>query len=188
MASASQQLDSSIQTALIIAVPEVETLVGGFRAQHDPTSAEGVPAHVTVLYPFLAPARISAGAVQSLRDLFTGFPRFRTQFSEIRRFPGVLYLSPSPDTPFLRLTESVASQFSELPPYGGQFSDIVPHLTVAHADDPKRLDDIAVQLAKAAKGRLPIHATVREVALIEKRGSKWRTQLHFPLGAAALPG
>jgi hypothetical protein len=39
-------------TALIILVPEAEALVKEFRDKYDHSAAEGMPAHVTVLYPF----------------------------------------------------------------------------------------------------------------------------------------
>lgn len=169
-------------TALIIAVPEVESLVGDFRARHDPASAEGIPAHVTVLYPFLSPPRLSSVTLQSLRDIFGQVPEFRARFEELRRFPGVLYLPPLPNATFRRLTETVVEYFPDAPPYGGQFSEIVPHLTVAHAADQTRLEAIEAEFLEAAMGKLPIDATIREVTLIEKRDGRWRTQVRFPLG------
>src|SRR5207245_10786465 len=41
------------QSALIIAVPEAEPLFSAVREQHDPAAKMGVPAHVTVLLPFM---------------------------------------------------------------------------------------------------------------------------------------
>ena len=91
-------MDDSGQTALIGVVPQVEALVGRFRAQHDPASAEGVPAHVTAVYPFLPPRLITQPVVESLRQVFASLPGFMTTFSEVRKFPGVR-TAPSP-TPF----------------------------------------------------------------------------------------
>jgi 2'-5' RNA ligase len=179
---------SGTQTALIVVVPETESLVRAFRRRHDPASAEGVPAHVTVLYPFLPPPRVSTDVIQALRIVFSKLPNFQAEFSEIRKFPGVLYLAPSEEAPFRRLTEHVVARFPETPPYSGQFSDVVPHLTVAHADSPAQLDDIAGQFAAAAKGRLPIHAAVRDVVLIEKRNERWATRTRFPLDVRVAPG
>ncbi|HEX9447459.1 MAG TPA: hypothetical protein VF920_05740 [Dongiaceae bacterium] len=34
-------------------VPEAEALVGALRARFDPSASQCVPAHVTLLYPFL---------------------------------------------------------------------------------------------------------------------------------------
>ena len=74
--------------------------------------------------------------------------------------------------------------FPETPPYGGQFPDIVPHLTVAHATDQSRLEEIEAEFLQKANGRWPIHAMIREVTLIEKREGQWRTQMLFPLARA----
>ena len=180
-------MDSRNPTALIVAVPEVESLVAGFRTEHDPACSEGVPAHVTLLYPFLPRFQLTEPVLGTLRAEFAGGAAFRTMFSEVRRFPGVLYLAPRPDAPFRELTDSIVRLFPQAPPYGGQFPDVVPHLTVAHASDAKRLEDIEAEFLVVAHEQLPIHADVREVVLIEKRDGRWHTRLVFPLGKPAAP-
>jgi len=62
--------ESPNPTALIIAVPEVESLVSVFRVRHDSAFAEGVPAHITVLYPFLKSSRISKSVVRAFDEVF----------------------------------------------------------------------------------------------------------------------
>ncbi|MFI0716367.1 2'-5' RNA ligase family protein [Streptomyces inhibens] len=59
-----------------------------------------------------------------------------------RAFDRVLYLVPEPDAELRRLTEVIADQWPEAPPYGGQFTEIVPHLTVADGQDDAVLDEI----------------------------------------------
>jgi hypothetical protein len=51
--------------------------------------------------------------------------------------------------------------------------DVVPHLSVAWVKDEQRLDRIADDFAQASQGRLPIEATARDVALMEKRSGHW---------------
>lgn len=75
-------------TALTIRVPEANPLV-----------MAGFPAHVTVLYPFLDESRLTASTDAELRELFAAQAPFTLTFSEFRRYPGVLYLPPAPDTP-----------------------------------------------------------------------------------------
>jgi hypothetical protein len=41
------------ESALV--VPEAEPLVKPFRDRYDPSAAAGVPAHITLLYPFKQP-------------------------------------------------------------------------------------------------------------------------------------
>ena len=170
------------ESALIVAVPEVEGLVGPFRARHDPAAAEGVPAHVTVLYPFLRPEKITAQVERTLSELFAALPAFHSSFTDVRRFPDVLYLSPEPAEPFRRLTERVFARFPGSPPYEGRFADVVPHVTVAHAASAAQLDEVAAELARACARRFPIPVDVRAVELIEKADGRWRHRRGFALG------
>lgn len=40
------------ESALVMLVPQSEALVRSFRDRYDPSAAEGIPAHITLLYPF----------------------------------------------------------------------------------------------------------------------------------------
>src|SRR5712675_2883024 len=55
------------ESALIVRVPAAEPHVSGLRARFDPAAALGVPAHVTVLYPFVPPDRITAAVLARVR-------------------------------------------------------------------------------------------------------------------------
>ena len=120
------------ESALLIAVPEAEPLVGALRAQHDPSAAAGVPAHVTILYPFVPPERIDDGVDDAVRSVVAGHRSFAFSLRTAERFEdGLLWLEPSPPEPFLALIEALADRFPEYPPYGGEIDVIVPHVTVA---------------------------------------------------------
>jgi hypothetical protein len=41
------------ESALVVLVPEAEPLVGPFRERYDPSASAGMPAHITINYPFL---------------------------------------------------------------------------------------------------------------------------------------
>jgi hypothetical protein len=41
-----------LSSVIGLLVPELEPLVGPWRAQYDPSAAEGVGAHLTLLFPF----------------------------------------------------------------------------------------------------------------------------------------
>ena len=178
---AGQKMNMSIESALLIPIPETEALVARFRIQYDPSAALGVPAHVTVLYPFKPPGELTKDVVQSLSDLFSRLPGFGASFTESRRFPGMLYLSPEPASLFRHLTEIVAEHFPETPPYGGQFAEVIPHLTVAQVSEPQRLDVIVVAFERAAQGRLPIQAKVKEVVLMDNETGYWQIRHRFAL-------
>ncbi|MFC0550203.1 2'-5' RNA ligase family protein [Planotetraspora thailandica] len=166
------------ETALIAAVPEAEPVVGEWRSRFDPSVAYGVPAHVTILYPFLRADRIDAGMLADLRALFAAHAPFDVRFSGCGRFPEVLYLAPDPGRPFADLTEAVAARWPEAPPYGGRFDEVVPHLTVADGVPVDVQDTIEAGLAAG----LPVAAHVSSVSLHSYDGTIWRNVACFPLG------
>lgn len=99
------------------------------------------------------------------------------RFDRCGRFPDVLYLVPEPDTPLRRLTEAIAHRWPETPPFGGEFPDDVPHLTVAQRQEPAVLREIEADLL----GVLPVTAHVTSVHLIVNDGTSWRERESFAL-------
>src|SRR5271165_1046229 len=64
------------ETALLVPVPAAEPAVSRHRARLDQAARDGVPAHITVLYPFLSPAGISEPLLALLAKLFAGTSAF----------------------------------------------------------------------------------------------------------------
>ena len=64
------------ETALLVPVPAAEPAVGQHRARLDEAARDGVPAHITVLYPFLPPAGIDEALLSSLGRMFAGHAAF----------------------------------------------------------------------------------------------------------------
>jgi hypothetical protein len=156
------------RTALIVPVPEAEPQVGELRLEHDSSAALGVPAHVTILFPFLATGELDEAAIA---DLISGFPAFDFELDRVEQFPdGTTWLHPTPSLPFVDLTAAVCQRWPECPPYEGAFDEVIPHLTISNTP-------IDVQL------ELPIAARAREVMLIEEDepSGRWTARLHLPL-------
>ena len=172
------------ESALVILAPQAEPLVKAYRDRWDPSAAQGVPAHLTVLYPFHPPAALAPPVAARLARLFAEHPPFDYALTELRRFPGVLYLAPEPEAPFRALTRHVAAEFPEYPPYGGRFDDVVPHLTLAEPADPQRLDEIAQDFQAVCGGKLPLRLRAEAVVLLENIDGLWRARATFPLGHA----
>jgi 2'-5' RNA ligase len=170
-------MDSQEGTALVILVPEAEALVKAFRERHDPSAPEGMPAHITVLYPFKQAEGIGNDTVDTLQRLFLRYPRFRFSLEETNRFPHTLYLVPRPRASFQELTRAVAERYPEIPPYGGAFSEVVPHLTIAQVEDPRQRDAISEEFHRASEGRLPIQGHAEKVWLMEKREGRWKPRI-----------
>ena len=88
-------LERMAETALVVLVPAAEALVATPRRHHDPAAAVGVPAHVTVLYPFRPDVDGDTDAV--VAALAASVPSFEVTFATVARFPGgVVYLAPDP--------------------------------------------------------------------------------------------
>jgi 2'-5' RNA ligase len=163
-------------TAIVVLVPELEPLVGRFRAIHAEDAASGMPPHVTLLYPFLHPDLLDVAVDRAVADVVGGFEPFRFVLGRIGRFPGVLYLAPEPADRFLALTEALRRRWPAIEPYGGAFPTLVPHLTVTTGPAP-------AALAAALERALPVEATATVVSLMtsDRRG-RWSTRNTFPLG------
>jgi hypothetical protein len=169
------------ESALIICAPEADAAIGECRLLYDPSAIRGVPAHITVLYPFKAPASITREDLRTLTRLFSTFPAFDVTLDELRRFTNVLYLAPEPAQPIRALTEAVTARFPDYPPYGGAYDEVIPHMTVAQADDPQILDQIEAEFAAKCSDDLPIRTHATEVVLLDNAAGIWRRRAIFPL-------
>jgi 2'-5' RNA ligase superfamily len=173
----------SIESALVVLVPEAEALARSFREKYDPMSTAGTPAHITLIYPFLPPRAIGAQQIEGLRQCFAGFRPLRFSLNRIRRFAGAIYLAPEPEEPFRALTRAIWQRYPEAPPYGGRFPEITPHLTLTQLDDEARLEQIAQEFAEEAQALLPIHAAANEVGLMENSTGAWQPRMRLRLGS-----
>jgi 2'-5' RNA ligase len=170
-----------LESGLAVLVPEAEHLVRPFREEHDPSASFGMLAHITLLYPFKPPDEIADTVLEKLSQCFAEFRKFDFSLATIRHFPGVLYLAPEPEEPFRRLTLAIWSCFPETPPYGGGYSIIVPHLTVAQVTDEQQFERIDAEFGLAAEGKLPLRATASEIALMDTRAGSWQVRAPFAL-------
>jgi 2'-5' RNA ligase len=145
----------------------------------EPPADNGLPPHVTVLFPF---ARPRAGLADELEETLGAFPAFDFALTAIGRFPGVLYLAPEPAAPFVALTEACVARWPEHPPYGGAYDETIPHVTLAEGDEPPGL---AEPIARA----LPLRARASEVWLMAPGPTgRWRRRAVVALsGSSASP-
>jgi 2'-5' RNA ligase len=169
------------ETALICRVPEAEAFVARYRERYDPSARRNVPAHVTILYPFMAPDLIDADVFARLAGIAAAVPCFDYRLQRTQRFPVALYLDPDPAAPFAALTDGVFRAFPDYPPFDGKFDSVVPHVTVAHGDEPL-LCEIEVELRIALPGA-GVRARCSELVLIENATGRWEPLRVFPLGA-----
>ncbi|HSM01008.1 MAG TPA: 2'-5' RNA ligase family protein [Acidimicrobiia bacterium] len=164
-------------SALIVPVPEADPVIHPWRLQHDPAAVAGVPAHVTVLFPFVPRSQIGDASRDAVKQIADRTGSFEYLLAEIRWFGSdVVYLAPDPDVVFRGLTAAVWASFPQHPPYGGVHDDPTPHVTIGHAET----GDLQPAI-EAITRSLPIPATADRIELIEFADDRWRTTDSFPL-------
>ena len=175
------RMERATHSAVIVNVPPAEPVVSRHREAFDVAAGWGVPAHVTVVYPFAPPSAIDSVAMERLRSAVASVPRFQASWETSGWFrDDVLWLAPAPAERFQALTEAVTRAFPEYPPYEGEFDEVVPHLTVGHTGTPDQLREVESQVLP----HLPIHMEVTAAELwcgSEAPGAWWRVA-DLPLG------
>ena len=165
------------ETAVVVAVPEAEPLVAEWRAKYDWSAQRGVPAHITLLYPFVPTDRVDDDVLQELRALFAARPAFSISLPRVARFDEVAWLAPEPSEPFAELTRVIVERFPDYPPYEGLHDEVIPHLTVAEGGR-----DLQDEVEAALTPHLPIKAEVDAISLLaEDPDERWRRAARFPL-------
>jgi hypothetical protein len=152
------------RTALIVVVPEAQAVVvDGF-------AEPGVPAHVTILYPFADGSKVDETAVAEIAGSFAPFDFELDGFEQFD--DGLAWLRAEPAETFVALTNAVWNRFPDYPPYEGAHDVLVPHLTISKVPVDLELE-------------LPIRATAREVTLIQEVDGRWSARCVFPLQGVA---
>lgn len=170
----------------MVVIPESEPVVAHLRDRHDPVASLGVPAHVTVLYPFIPRRQIDDDVRGALASLFGGLPAFAYRFASVGRLgPATIVMYPEPAKSFTRLTERVHRRWPAHPPYGGQFDVVIPHLTVG---DHLGVD-AALEVEVAARESLDRHGPVTGQAtivslIVADDDWRWSTHSEYPLAIA----
>jgi 2'-5' RNA ligase len=176
------RLAGAVETGVIVPVAAAERVVGRFRRALDHSAVWGVPAHVTVLYPFVPPDRIDAGTIERIGAALAEVRAFSCTFAQVRWFgEDVVWLSPEPDHHFRALTRSVWRRFPDYPPYRGEHPDSTPHLTIgsvarANLESMRRA---AVEI----QAELPIATRIEHARLVAGSAARdsWRTVAEFTL-------
>ena len=168
------------ETAVIVVVPAAEPAVGPWRSALDRSAGWGVPAHVTVLYPFVPADQLDDATVAATAEAVASVPAFDVAFTATGWFGDtVLWLAPDPAAPFLALTRAVWDRFPQFAPYGGAHDTVVPHLTVGHDAPIDALRDAETALAF----HLPIRARITTAMIV--RGApapdSWHPGATLPL-------
>lgn len=166
------------QSAVLVHVPEAEPVVGEWRLKHTYDAPLGIPAHVTLLFPFVPADELTSEVEERLARLLGENEPFDVTFPRTARFPDVLYLEPQPSEPFAELTVAIAAEWPEHPPYEGEHETVIPHLTVAESEDEELLE----RITREVQTGLPLHSRVSRAQLyVEDSAHRWHEHSELPL-------
>lgn len=170
------------RSAIVVPV-RLPAALEAIRLEHVDNARLGVPAHVTLLFPFVEPPAIDATVLERAGRALRRIGAFDVRFRQVTSFDagpdteGVVWLAPEPATPFVSMTGALVEAFPGHQPYGGIHDEVIPHLTLANVD----VDVPALEAA--ARPHLPFRRRVAAaVLLVEDGAGRWRAARRLSLG------
>ena len=167
-----------MQSAIIIRA-HLPAALERLRRRSVADATRGVPAHVTLLYPFVQPSELGTAVRSRVAAIARAETAFDYRLRGPGRWPDTAYAAVEPASPFLRLHRAFARAFPDYPIYGRPGFELVPHVTVAEgaaATDP-------ATLRHPAWGELPVAARAAALEVIASDArDRWHLVWRIPLG------
>jgi hypothetical protein len=159
-------------SAVVVQVPEADEILDAVGSSRP----GAMPAHVTVLYPFVSPRRIRQSHCRQLEAIAARIEPFTLALAELDHHELITFLTVHPEEPLRRLTAAVLDSWPEHPPYGDDELDVPPHLTLGN-------DVLPDEIADSAEPLLPVESEIdRLVLMFRGLSGRWRVAHEFPLG------
>jgi len=167
-------------TALVVPVRAADPVIGEHRRTHTPSGKQGMPAHVTLLAPFIHASRLDSLDRHRLSDTVGRFPAFDLRLSAFGVFEQIdcLWLAPQPRKQFVEMTKALLEIYPEVdyPPEGA--TEIVPHVTIGSHLTSEQQEEIQREL----RPKLPVRGRADRVVLYERDAKGgWRARQTFAL-------
>jgi 2'-5' RNA ligase len=166
------------QTGLVIPVQAADALLAAVGTRYPGTVREGVPAHVSLLYPFVAAAELDERVSGALGELVAEQAPMPVQLAECYHREGFVALRPDPIDGLRELISKTHRRWPDVVPYEGAYRDVEPHVTVAL----RCSEETAVTIEREVTARLPLSAELREAWLVAFEG-QWLVRGRFEFGA-----
>ncbi|WP_431923567.1 2'-5' RNA ligase family protein [Amycolatopsis tucumanensis] len=149
------------RSVLAIPVPAADPLLAR-AAELSPAARRGLPAHISLLYPFRPAADLDEATVTALAELLERQPAMEVRFERCHHHDGFVYLRPEPLQPLTGLIATLRRRWSAVLPQGSRPGDDVgAHLTVAMGASPRE----AAALMRSVEATLPLAARLTEAWL-----------------------
>ena len=165
---------------MIVAPHELQAIAVPLLRRYAPDTLTRVPAHLTVLYPFVAYDRLDEACAQ-LDQICASIAPFEVTLAGYAEFPGAIYMPPRNPQPIKRLFHTIYRHFPECPPYRGAFGDdLTPHLTVGEFENPE--EQHAARAAMPRYAPITFQATRLHILYgIDNIALPWLTHAVIPL-------
>ena len=173
-----------METAIVVPVEGADLLLAAAATAFGFDRPPGVPAHVTLLYPFVDAERLVVGHAHEAQRALSDVQPFDCSFSSIGRFddpPVAIYLEPKPVEQFSAMIEALIAAFPKFPPYGGAVEEVVPHLTIVETADR----DSWAEVEAWVKPQLPVRTSVQAFSIYVQTDTGWVERFKLPLGRGA---
>ncbi|MFW2383415.1 MAG: 2'-5' RNA ligase family protein [Acidimicrobiales bacterium] len=159
-------------SAVAVVVPEADELLSAVGG----SVSGGMPAHVTVTYPFLSPRRIQQSHRDQLRAIASASESFDLELATLRNHELITFLTVTPEEPVRTLTAAVLEDWPDHPPYGDSEVDVPPHMTLG-------INVLPEEIADTVEPFLPIGCKIdRLVLMVRGLSGRWRIAEEYPLG------
>jgi 2'-5' RNA ligase len=127
---------------LIIPPPKVQSFAFSIRERYDTEWFNRVPAHITLLYPFVPSDQVDPTAAL-LKMICVDLSPFELTLDKYGKFKDALFLEPSNPEPILELHQHLAKAFPDYPIYDGEHGDdLHPHMTLARFENTEEAEKI----------------------------------------------
>jgi 2'-5' RNA ligase len=169
----------SERSALIIRA-RLPAALEGLRRRGAHDAVAGVPAHLTLLFPFITPEQLDRRVRDRVAAVCATHEPFDYILAGQARWPDAVYVAVEPAAPFVGLQHAFARAFPQFPIYGTDASfEFVPHVTIAEGpavdDDTTRTDPAWLALPRPGR-------TTAVEAIARAEGGRWQTVWRIRLG------
>lgn len=164
-------------TAVVIVLPAAAPLLDAASRIDPALVRRGVPAHVSLLYPFVPESALTDQDEKGVRSLAASFPAADLLLEEVVTASGFVAVAvPGLQT----IVDTFRTQWPGLRPYKGRFgAQPAAHVTVAMgADNPTA----AAHVRAAIDSLLPLHTRATAVQLVVLTEEGWEPRFTVPLG------